>query len=71
MPVSILAFFASFGFVLTYFSGRFVDSVGLSGFVLQNFRFFFFAFSQVTRTDHRRSAGFKPIPCASGRATLA
>jgi hypothetical protein len=25
---------ASFGFVLTYFSGRFIDSIGLSGFVL-------------------------------------
>jgi hypothetical protein len=44
MPIRGLALFASFGFVLTYFSGRFIDSIGLSGFVLQNFRFFFFSF---------------------------
>jgi hypothetical protein len=31
-----LALVASFGFVLTHFSGCFADSIGLSGFVLQN-----------------------------------
>jgi hypothetical protein len=42
--------FASFGFVLTHFSGRFIDSIGLGGFVLQNFRFFFFwLFERITR----------------------
>jgi hypothetical protein len=45
--IRVPAFLASFGFVLAYFSGRFDDSIGLSGFVLQNFRFFFFAFSRV------------------------
>jgi hypothetical protein len=38
---------ASFGFVLTHFSGRFIDSIVLSGFVLQNFRFFFSAFGEI------------------------
>jgi hypothetical protein len=41
--------FASFGFVLTHFSGLFTDSMGLSGFVLLNFRFFFFGVLE----DHR------------------
>jgi hypothetical protein len=44
MTNPILAFLASFDFVLTYFSGIFIDSIGLGGFVSLNFRFFFFAF---------------------------
>jgi hypothetical protein len=42
---------ASFRFVLTHFSHRFTDYIGLSGFVLQNFRFFFL-----------RLEGFLPFP---------
>jgi hypothetical protein len=34
MDRSSLALVASFGFVLTCFGGRFIDSIGLSGFVL-------------------------------------
>jgi hypothetical protein len=44
MTNPVLAFLASFDFVLTYFSGIFIDSIGLGGFVSLNFRFFFFAF---------------------------
>jgi hypothetical protein len=43
-PRRVWLFLASFGFVLTHFSGTFADSMGLSGFVLLNFRFFFFGF---------------------------
>jgi hypothetical protein len=48
-PVHDLAFLASFDFVLAYFSGRFIDSIGLGGFVLQNFRFFFLDFLLLCR----------------------
>jgi hypothetical protein len=54
MAESSLAFVASFGFVLTCFSGRFIDSIGHSGFVLQNFRFFFFTFLRKTAGLARR-----------------
>jgi hypothetical protein len=69
MPIRSLAFLASFDFVLAYFGGRFTDSVVLSGFVFCKILDSFFGFSPVW-SGRRRSAGFKPVRCASERAAL-